>query len=42
MIEVIFFFGESVIGNGAVFDQKISKFFVSHMEESMAENLGVN
>jgi hypothetical protein len=41
MIKVTFF-GGSVIVNGAVFDQKISKFFVSHVVESMAEYVGVN
>jgi hypothetical protein len=30
-----------VNGNGAACDQKISKFFVSHMEESMAGHVGI-
>jgi hypothetical protein len=33
--------GPTVNGNGGVCDQKISKFFVSHMEESMAGHMGV-
>jgi hypothetical protein len=28
--------------NGAVSDQKISKFFVSHMKESMEGHVGIN
>jgi hypothetical protein len=32
----------SVNGAGAVCDQKTSKFFVSHQEESMAGHVGVN
>jgi hypothetical protein len=28
--------------SGAVSDQKISKFFVSHVEESMAGHVGIN
>jgi hypothetical protein len=31
-----------VDGNGAVCDQKIPKFFVSHQEESMTGHVGVN
>jgi hypothetical protein len=31
----------SVNGNSAVCDQKISKFFVSHWEESIAGHVGV-
>jgi hypothetical protein len=31
-----------VSSNGAVCDQKISKFFVSHMEEVMVKLMGVN
>jgi hypothetical protein len=32
----------TINGNGAVSDQKISKFFVSYMEEAMAGHVGVN
>jgi hypothetical protein len=31
----------AVNGNDALSDQKISKFFVSHVEESMAGHVGV-
>jgi hypothetical protein len=35
-------FSGSANGNGVVSGQKISKFFVSHVEESMAGHMGVN
>jgi hypothetical protein len=35
-------FTKNVNGTGAVCDQKISKFFVSHWEESMAGHMGIN
>jgi hypothetical protein len=31
-----------LVADGRVCDQKISKFFVSHQEESMAGHVGVN
>jgi hypothetical protein len=34
--------GQKLKGNDAVCDQKISKFFVSHVEESMAGHIGIN
>jgi hypothetical protein len=36
------FSGLFVNSPGAVFDQKTSKFFVSHQEESMAGHVNVN
>jgi hypothetical protein len=33
---------DCVVGGGGVCDLKTSKFFVSHMEESMAGHMGVN
>jgi hypothetical protein len=38
---VVHTYNPSVNGNVAVCDQKISKFFVSHVEESMAGHMGV-
>jgi hypothetical protein len=35
-------FTKNVNGTGAVCDQKTSKFFVSHWEESMAGYVGIN
>jgi hypothetical protein len=34
-------FSRNVNSNAVVCDQKISKLFVSHMEESMARHMGV-
>jgi hypothetical protein len=38
----MFFPSASVNSTGAVCDQKTSKFFVSHWEESMAGHVGIN
>jgi hypothetical protein len=37
-----YFCSTGVNGTSAVCDQKISKFFESHWEESMAGHMGVN
>jgi hypothetical protein len=37
----IYIYHRILNGNDAVSDQKISKFFVSHMEDSMAGHVGV-